>query len=107
MPELKLGKLPDRQSVKIAFKASPELAQLLEDYVLAYRDAYGEEEPIEELVPFILTAFLRSDRSFAKARKDKQLRSPEAQDDTVPAPRHRRRGASESSSQTLTEEATR
>ncbi|HVA11900.1 MAG TPA: DUF2274 domain-containing protein [Stellaceae bacterium] len=71
MPDLKLGKLPDRQPVKIAFKASPELAQLLHDYALAYREAYGQEESVEELVPFILTAFLESDRGFAKARKDK------------------------------------
>jgi hypothetical protein len=107
LPELKLAKLPDRQPVKIAFRASPELAQMLRDYAIAYRGAYGEEEPIEELVPFILTAFLESDRGFVKARKDNPLSSPKAKADTVPVPRRRRRVVSESSSQTLTEEVTR
>ena len=32
MPDLKLAKLPDRTSVKITFKASPDLVQMLNDY---------------------------------------------------------------------------
>jgi hypothetical protein len=95
MSELKLGKLPDRQPVKIAFKASPELAQMLHDYALAYREAYGEDEPIEELVPFILTAFLQSDRSFAKARKDKLLNGSVIEADAVPGPKRRSRAVGE------------
>lgn len=93
MPELKLGKLPDREPVKISFRASPELALMLRDYADAYHEAYGENEPIEELVPFILTAFLESDRSFAKARKDKvPIVSPSDRDTTVTPRRPRRTG---------------
>jgi hypothetical protein len=97
MPDLKLGKIPDREPVKIAFKASPELARMLHDYAAAYREAYGEEESIEQLVPFILTAFLESDRGFAKARKDKaSIESPRDGGSTLP-PRQRRRSVSDSS----------
>ena len=97
MPDLKLGRLPDREPVKIAFKASPELAQMLRDYAAAYRDAYGEDEPIEQLVPFILTAFLESDRGFARARKDKaSVEDPPEGGATLP-PRQRRRSAPNSS----------
>lgn len=97
MPDLKLGKLPDRAPVKIAFKASPELARMLRDYAAAYREAYGEDEPIEQLVPFILTAFLESDRGFAKARKDKESVEGPTGAGATPVPRQRRRSASDSS----------
>jgi hypothetical protein len=97
MPDLKLGKLPDREPVKIAFKASPELARMLRDYAAAYREAYGEDEPIEQLVPFILTAFLESDRGFAKARKDKvSVEGPPGGGATSPPRQHRRSGSDNS-----------
>jgi hypothetical protein len=35
-----------------------------------YRAAYGEAEAVAELIPFMLEAFLESDRAFAKALKD-------------------------------------
>ncbi len=95
MPDLKLGKLPDREPVKIAFKASPELARMLRDYAAAYREAYGEDEPIEQLVPFILTAFLESDRGFAKARKDKGSTEGSPNDGTAVTRERRRREASD------------
>jgi hypothetical protein len=34
-----------------------------------YRETYGEAETVAELIPFMLGAFLESDRGFAKARK--------------------------------------
>ena len=34
---LKLGKLPDREAVKITFTASPELKAALNDYAEVYR----------------------------------------------------------------------
>lgn len=97
MTDLKLGKLPDRAPVKIAFKASPELARILRDYAAAYREAYGEDEPIEQLVPFILTAFLESDRGFAKARKDKGSIDGPPDRGAKSVPSRRRRSASDSS----------
>ena len=70
MPELKLGKLPDRTPVKISFAASPELNQALQDYASVYRATYGQTEAVAELIPFMLEAFLDGDRGFVKARKD-------------------------------------
>jgi hypothetical protein len=67
---LKLSKLPDRTPVKIAFRASPELAQMLNDYCAIYRETYERPaETIEELIPFMLAAFMESDPQFKKARK--------------------------------------
>lgn len=99
MPDLKLGRLPEREPVKIAFKASPELARMLRDYADAYREAYGEDEPIAQLVPFMLAAFLDSDRGFAKARKDKASVEDPLGGGAISAPRPRRRSAPDNSAQ--------
>lgn len=87
MPELKLGKLPDRTPVKISFAASPELSQALQDYAAVYRATYGQAEAVAELVPFMLEAFLDGDRGFAKARKE-GIEEPSP--GTLPAVRPRR-----------------
>ncbi len=71
MPDLKLAKLPDRTPVKITFKAGAELNKSLEAYAAFYRDTYGQEEPIPELIPYMLEAFLKSDSAFNKARREK------------------------------------
>lgn len=70
MPELKLAKLPDRTPVKITITVSPELDLALRQYAGIYRATYGEAESVAELIPFMLGAFLDSDRGFAKARKN-------------------------------------
>ncbi|MBY0511868.1 MAG: DUF2274 domain-containing protein [Rhodospirillaceae bacterium] len=73
MPELKLAKLPDRTPVKITVTVSPELNRDLQAYAEAYSEAYQSEvEPVSELIPYMLQDFLRSDRSFTKAKKAKQ-----------------------------------
>ena len=69
---LKLGKLPDRTPVRITITASPELNQGLRDYAALYRATYGEAESLADLIPFMLAAFLESDRGFAKAVKEGQ-----------------------------------
>jgi hypothetical protein len=68
MPELKLGKLPDRTPVKLAITVTPDLHQMLQQYAALYAEAYGREEAVAELVPAMLTAFLESDRSFVRSR---------------------------------------
>lgn len=70
MPDLKLARLPDRTPVKIAVSVSPELNQALRQYAEIYRATYGESETVAELIPFMLSAFLDSDRGFTKARKE-------------------------------------
>ena len=76
MSELKLGKLPDRTPVKITITVSPDLNQALRDYAAIYRAKYGEAESVAELIPFMLGAFLESDKGFAKARKELPLETP-------------------------------
>ncbi|MET3591824.1 hypothetical protein ABID26_001208 [Mesorhizobium shonense] len=70
MANLKLGKLPDRTPSKITITVSADLSQALNDYAALYRQTYGESETVAELIPFILSEFLESDRAFAKARKE-------------------------------------
>lgn len=67
---LKLGQLPDRIPVKLTVTISPELKKALDHYVALYARTYGAEEPISELVPFMLEAFLNGDLGFRKARKE-------------------------------------
>ncbi|WEK45202.1 MAG: DUF2274 domain-containing protein [Candidatus Andeanibacterium colombiense] len=70
MAELKLGKLPDRTPVKLAITITPDLEASLRAYAVIYAQTYGVEEPIAELVPAMLTAFLESDRGFTRARDE-------------------------------------
>lgn len=70
MPHLKLARLPDRTSVKLTITVKPELAALLKDYAEIYRRQYGQKEPIEQLVPYMIETFLNADRAFLQARKD-------------------------------------
>jgi hypothetical protein len=78
MPDLKLRKLPDRTPVKITFKASAALNASLEAYTAFYRETYGQEEPLPELIPYMLEAFLKSDGAFNKALREKTTPRPDA-----------------------------
>ena len=71
MPELKLAKLPDRKPVKIAITVSPNLNQRLGAYAEAYKGAYGAEERVSDLIPFILEQFLDGDRQFSGKRRSR------------------------------------
>lgn len=68
MSPLKLGKLPDRETVKITFTASTELNRLLEAYAQAYESEYGQKETIADLIPHMLEAFIKADRGFRASR---------------------------------------
>jgi hypothetical protein len=71
MTDLKLARLPDRTPVKLTISIPPDLQRDLTDYAAIYRETYGDEQPVADLVPHMLAAFLASDRGFAKARNDK------------------------------------
>ncbi len=74
MPEeLKLGKLPDRTPGKLSITITPDLQASLQDYAAVYAEPYGVEEPVVELVPAMLAAFLEGDRNFVRSR-DARLR---------------------------------
>ena len=68
---LRLSKLPDRTPVKISITVSPELNIALRDYCEVYRRVYpGQKESVADLIPYMLDAFIQSDRGFAKARRE-------------------------------------
>ncbi|TWB48253.1 DUF2274 domain-containing protein [Nitrospirillum viridazoti] len=67
---LKLAKLPDRTPVRLTVTLSPDLNQRLLGYASLYRATYGQAEEVAELIPYMLDAFLDSDRTYAKARKE-------------------------------------
>lgn len=69
MPDLKLRRLPDRTSVRISFRASPELARSLQAYAALYRETYGQAQSVPDLVPYMLESFLAGDRTFVAAQK--------------------------------------
>ena len=67
---LKLTQLPDRIPVKLTITLQPDLKKALDDYAALYARTYGAEEPIAELVPFMLENFLKTDAGFRKGRKE-------------------------------------
>lgn len=85
MTDLKLGKLPDRTPVKLTITITPGLNRALHAHAEFYREAYGQGEPVTELIPYMLERFLASDRSYAKARKE---RPEEAVRRTTTGPLH-------------------
>ncbi|MBV9529092.1 DUF2274 domain-containing protein [Sphingomonas sp.] len=70
MASIKLGKLPDRKPVKMAIMISPDLKRDLDAYALAYREAYGANEPLSDLISAMLRSFLDGDRAFLKRRQE-------------------------------------
>ncbi len=69
MTGLRLAKLPDRTPVKLPISLLPDLHERLLDYSAAYAEAYGTKEPLAELIPAMLCAFLDADREFARRRR--------------------------------------
>ena len=76
MPGVRLAKLPARTPVRLTISVTPELHRTLERYAECYRETYGEAEKIVELIPFMLEAFLATDKEFAKARKSTTANGP-------------------------------
>lgn len=66
---LKLSKLPKRTPVKINIVLNPEIHDAMIDYAEIYEQTYGNNESIEELIPFIVANFLDNDHAFKRARK--------------------------------------
>jgi len=68
MADIKLPQLPDRTPVKLTISIMPDLLQALNEYAALYAKTYGRDEPVVELIPAMLVAFLESDKSFARTR---------------------------------------
>lgn len=69
MTDIKLAKIPERTPVKMTIQLLPDLADALQQYAAAYEKAYGKAEQVADLIPFMLSAFLESDRAFARAKR--------------------------------------
>jgi hypothetical protein len=89
-----LQKLPDRNPVKRTIVCEPELNKALEEYALFYGEAYGETEPVETLMPFMLAAFLAKDRAFMVFRKTRAAQMSSDRGHHPDDGRRRRRGRS-------------
>jgi len=73
---VKLAKLPARTPVRLTISVTPELHRTLERYAECYRETYGEVEKVTDLIPFMLEAYLASDKEFAKFRKSTTANEP-------------------------------
>lgn len=82
MTGLKLGRLPDRAPIRLSIGLPPELHCELTEYAELYRETYGQEESLAELIPYMLRSFLDSDRGFARARRSNGVRA--RSDESVP-----------------------
>ena len=69
MTDIKLANIPDRTPAKMTIQLLPDLADALQQYAAAYEKAYGKAESVADLIPFMLSAFLESDRAFARAKR--------------------------------------
>ena len=69
MTKLKLGPLPNRTPVKLTVTFPAEIFETLADYARVFEETYGVEESCENLIPYIVEAYLNSDSSFKKARR--------------------------------------
>lgn len=67
MAELKLAKLPDRTPVKLTILVGAELNEALTSYSERYAAAYGVSEKVVDLIPYMLEAFLSSDKGSRRA----------------------------------------
>ena len=80
---LKLSRLPNRTPVKLTCSFPPEIHEALKSYAAIYQETYGETEALEDLVPFIVGAFIQNDAEYRKQRKS---RSRATKKPTAPRP---------------------
>ncbi|MGE4452650.1 DUF2274 domain-containing protein [Castellaniella sp.] len=64
--KLRLGPLPDTQTVKLAFVCPARLKADLDRYAALHAQTYGEAVDAVTLIPLMLEAFMVADRGFKK-----------------------------------------
>lgn len=65
--KLRLGPLPDTQTVKLTFTCSAGLKADLDRYAALHAQTYGEAVDATTLIPHMLEAFMARDRGFRKS----------------------------------------
>ncbi|WP_304308287.1 DUF2274 domain-containing protein [Pseudacidovorax intermedius] len=68
--KLRLGPLPNADTVKITFLCPIELKDDLERYAALHSQAYGLKVDAIVLIPHMLQAFVRKDRTFNRIRRE-------------------------------------
>ncbi len=68
-PKLKLGPLPRTEIVKITLAVSVELKTRLDRYAAVHAETSGEKNDLARLIPYMLEAFMASDRVFIRATR--------------------------------------
>lgn len=64
--KLRLGPLPETESMKLTFACPASLKADLDRYALLHAEAYGEAVDAMTLIPHMLEAFITGDRGFRK-----------------------------------------
>lgn len=65
--KLRLGPLPDMQTVKLTFVCPARLKADLDRYAALHAQTYGEAVDAATLIPLMLDSFISGDRSFRRA----------------------------------------
>jgi hypothetical protein len=69
MTKLRLPPLPKSQTVKVTVSLSAELNAALEQYAELHSQVSGERNDLTRLIPYMLEAFIESDRAFRASRR--------------------------------------
>ena len=65
--KLRLGPLPDTQTVKLTFSCPTGLKADLDRYAALHAQTYGELVDAATLIPHMLEAFMTGDRGFRRS----------------------------------------
>lgn len=64
--KLRLGPLPDTQTIKLTFTCSASLKADLDRYAALHAQTYGEAVDAATLIPHMLEVFMAGDRGFKR-----------------------------------------
>lgn len=67
--KLRLGPLPDVQTVKLTFACPARLKVDLDHYAALHTQTHGEPVDAVTLIPHMLEAFIAGDRGFRRGRR--------------------------------------
>lgn len=68
MPDLKLGRLPNRTPVKMTISVMPDFEEALRDYATLHSAQHGVDSTPADIASGMVEQFILNDREFAKAR---------------------------------------
>lgn len=66
--KLRLGPLPDTQTIKLTFSCAGRLKADLDRYAALHAQIYGETVDVATLIPYMLETFMAGDRGFRQER---------------------------------------